>query len=163
MSADAAPYRRRVLAYAVDAAIALTPVWLAIPIGVMLLSSADGAQHYAAAALLPVAFALSAFAYLAANTLQAVRRHPTVGQRAAKIRVVTVAGAQPMSPLRGAARELACRLVWWGACLGLGLLPLLAVDAIWCLIDPSARSLRDRVAQTSVVSAGDCADDTSEA
>ena len=147
---------RRALAFSVDAACAALPVYLAAPLIIAMANSADGAARFAASSLVPVAIALSILTYLGAHTIQALRRRQTPGQRLARVHV-TRAG-QPPTRRRMLARELGARLGLWALCagsgliapLGAGLLPLLALDALWTVADPQRRSLRDRLTGTSL-------------
>ena len=146
MTPDACSLGRRAAAAAIDMTAALTPLWAALPLIIWFRASPDGSRQFAASLLIVAAIAMSALGHLLFCSIQAARGRQTLGQRVAKVRLASLTDQRACG--RRVLRESAVRGAFWAACLLSGALPLLAIDAVWCVADPARRSLRDRICGT---------------
>lgn len=137
-----APYGRRAVAFCVDVVVALIPLWLLMPVFVIMLSAGNAENRLAvevtAAATLPLALVLY---YLVALT-QGLRGKPTIGQRWARIERRTTDGEQ--LPLKLViARYVGLGLAPAGLVFAAGLWPLLGLIPLSALIVPSGQNAID--------------------
>jgi uncharacterized RDD family membrane protein YckC len=137
-------------AFAVDALIALVPFWLALPVCALLVAG-GGAEQLSGWFVAVMGLGFSLLLHASVQTIQAVRREPTPGQRLMRLRLVRDAAEVGFKLLL--VREVAWRAVTWPLIFGLGLFPLLAIDAVWALIDNDHSTLRDRLCGTTIVRA----------
>jgi uncharacterized RDD family membrane protein YckC len=147
-----APITRRLAAFAIDAALCGLPAWTCGSFGAYLLVSEAGARQYAGLLMVGGSLLLSALFYWALQLTQALRGRQTPGQRRAGVRLISAEG-EPLSRRQAVKRELVARAGSWAVVWWLGLFPLLAVDAAWCLIDRDRRSVRDRICKTTLTPA----------
>lgn len=143
-------FGRRVLAFAVDLALALTPLWFLLPVALSMNSHPGATDQLTARALLILAPFPSLVLYFGVQLIQLARGRPTIGRRLARIEVVPTREGDSRVAM-AARREILGIFLPLSIICVTGLFPAALILALWTLVDPGRRSLPDVVAGSHVV------------